>query len=135
MTTNRMGLTPEQAANTFTDAELEAMIAGNNPQSNVYRELLEYRKASKQPSISVQFKDGWPIPELVGLIVGAEKLPDGLHDFYTAPPLQAVAVPDEITFDDVVAIKSVEYSLSNTGITGYRDGWNDCIKSMRGDKK
>ena len=47
MTTNRMGLIPEQAANTFTDEQLESLAYGNNPQSNVYRELLAHRKASK----------------------------------------------------------------------------------------
>jgi hypothetical protein len=39
--------------NSFTDAELEMMSHGNNPQSNAYRELLEYRRNS--PVIP----DGW----------------------------------------------------------------------------
>ncbi len=40
-------------SNSFTDAELEMMSHGNNPQSNAYRELLEYRRNS--PAVP----DGW----------------------------------------------------------------------------
>lgn len=45
MIINRVGLTPEQSANTFTDADLEGMITGNNPLANAWRELLAHRKA------------------------------------------------------------------------------------------
>lgn len=51
------------------------------------RELLERRERDKQePVISVIFKDGWPIPETVGIVAGSEKLPDGAHEFYAAQP-------------------------------------------------
>lgn len=35
--------------NSFTDDELRAMITGNNPQSNAYRELLALREAQSKP--------------------------------------------------------------------------------------
>ena len=49
MTTNRMGLTPDQSANCFSDDELEMMQHENNPHSHAFRELLAYRKASMGP--------------------------------------------------------------------------------------
>ena len=49
MTTNRMGLTPDQSANCFSDDELEMMQHENNPRSHAFRELLAYRKASEEP--------------------------------------------------------------------------------------
>lgn len=96
MTSNRMGLTPEQSANTFTDEQLEFLVYGNNPQSNVYRELLAYRKASKKP---------------VGEIVAwGEKTPprQGINrkvdfrwlDFNVEPGTKLYAVPQHT--DDVV---------------------------------
>jgi hypothetical protein len=44
--TARIGLTPEQSANSFTDEELEGMSYGNNPQSIAYRELLAFRRSA-----------------------------------------------------------------------------------------
>lgn len=35
-------------ANSFTDEELEGMAHGDNPQANVYRELLAYRTGEKK---------------------------------------------------------------------------------------
>ncbi len=60
-------------------------------------DLLERRERDKQePVISVIFKDGWPIPETVGIVAGSDKLPDGVHEFYAAPQPAPVAQPEPI---------------------------------------
>ncbi|MDX6019057.1 hypothetical protein SIL08_01930 [Scandinavium sp. V105_16] len=43
-TTQRMGLTEEQSANSFSEDELSMLCFGNTKQENAYRELLAYRK-------------------------------------------------------------------------------------------
>lgn len=100
MTTNRMGLTPEQAANTFTDEQLESLAYGNNPQSNVYRELLAYRKASKE---TVAWTDEVELRSVekdgCGYLFKANPItphadPRRVIMLYAAPPLQAVTVPN-----------------------------------------
>ncbi|WP_233609261.1 hypothetical protein [Citrobacter sp. FDAARGOS_156] len=57
----------------------------NHPSSN---------ESSAEPSISVIYKDGWPEPNSVAPIAGADKLPDGVHEFYAAPP--APVVPETL---------------------------------------
>ena len=37
-------------------------------------------------------------------------------------------IPGKIHIDQVVDKVSVQYSLSNTGATGFRDGWNAHLK-------
>ncbi|HDG1693048.1 TPA: DUF551 domain-containing protein [Kluyvera georgiana] len=49
--------------NSFTDAELEMMAHGDNPQANAYRELLAFRRNSQ---------DGW--------IPVSERMPEGMTD-------------------------------------------------------
>lgn len=93
MTTNRMGLTPDQAANCFSDDELEMMQHENNPRSHAFRELLAYRKASKEPVADVV---AWNKP-------GEERTCDirwrrfdvAPGPLYEAPPIQAGTVPDD----------------------------------------
>lgn len=92
MTTNRMGLTPEQAANTFTDEQLESLAYGNNPQSNVYRELLAYRKASKEPVADVV---AWNKPgEERKCDIRLRRFDVAPGPLFAAPQLQTVKVPD-----------------------------------------
>jgi hypothetical protein len=67
------------------------------------------------PAISICIEDGWPKPNSATLIAGAERLPDGTYELYTAPPRHVV--PDEIEPDD-----------SNT--YDYVDGWNACRTAM-----
>lgn len=43
------GLTTEQRENSFTNEDLQSMIAGNNPHANLYREVLGYRETSRIP--------------------------------------------------------------------------------------
>lgn len=84
------GLEPcdyEETYSSITTGEIQAMA----------RELLERRERDKQePVISVIFKDGWPIPETVGIVAGSDKLPDGVHEFYAAPQPAPVAQPEPI---------------------------------------
>lgn len=116
MTTNRMGLTPDQSANCFSDDELEMMQHENNPRSHAFRELLAYRKTSEE---TVAFINGaWTIvyyrpPKEMGLKI-ADKL-------YAAPPLQAVTVPDKATWRDApVNSENVDWAA----------GWNACRAAM-----
>jgi hypothetical protein len=55
--TARIGLTPEQSANSFTDEELEGMSYGNNPQSIAYRELLAFRRSAVQVAVAGKAPD------------------------------------------------------------------------------
>lgn len=60
--------------NSFTDAELEMMARGDNPQANAYRELLEFRRNSPATP------DGWvmvPIDPTESMVIaGFESEPD-----------------------------------------------------------
>ncbi|EAR8162883.1 DUF551 domain-containing protein [Salmonella enterica] len=42
----------------------------------------------------------------------------------------APVVPDEMTMDEAVKILNVNFSLSNTGVTGYIAGYNSCRAAM-----
>ncbi|HGB3673851.1 TPA: hypothetical protein ACIVDA_001815 [Salmonella enterica subsp. enterica serovar Muenchen] len=44
-----------------------------------------------QPVISVIIKDGWPVENSTGIIVGAPELADGVHELYAAPQLTPAA--------------------------------------------
>ncbi|HFZ7939642.1 TPA: hypothetical protein ACIO7S_001459 [Salmonella enterica subsp. enterica serovar Birkenhead] len=44
-----------------------------------------------QPVISVIIKDGWPVENSVGIVVGAPELADGVHELYAAPQLTPAA--------------------------------------------
>ncbi|HEJ7993709.1 TPA: hypothetical protein SMI27_004417 [Serratia liquefaciens] len=104
-------LTTERLREIVEDGFLE-----HGDAKSMARELLANREA--QPVLNIQFKDGWPVPNSPGLVVGSEKLPDGFYDFYTAPP--APAVPDEMTGDGVLAMHDC----------GYIEGWNACRAAM-----
>ena len=100
MTTNRMGLTPDQSANCFSDDELEMMQHENNPRSHAFRELLAYRKASEEAVCYLTWHQGCRAPDdCEDYVVEAkpgDKSCDGSPAFpvYAAPPLQAGTVPD-----------------------------------------
>lgn len=103
MTTNRMGLTHEQAANTFTDDELEGMINGDAPLSNAWRELLAYRKASKEP---VADAVAWNKPgEERKCDIRWRRFDVAPGPLFAAPPLQAGTVPDEMTPEMMRAVQ------------------------------
>ncbi|EAC1131656.1 hypothetical protein DU258_16430 [Salmonella enterica subsp. enterica] len=78
-----------------------------------------------EPVISVIYKDGWPEPNSAAPIVGAAKLPDGVHEFYTAPP--APVVPDEKTDNDYVTDC---HGLPSQEDCAHQRGWNACRAAM-----
>ncbi|HHH2057069.1 TPA: hypothetical protein ACPZAW_000667 [Yersinia enterocolitica] len=47
-----------------------------------------------EPVINIKFKDGWPVPESVGVVDAGKKLADGYHDFYTTPQLNSPEIPE-----------------------------------------
>ncbi|MGP2409848.1 hypothetical protein V2A84_09540 [Yersinia sp. 2553 StPb PI] len=47
-----------------------------------------------EPVINIKFKDGWPVPESVGVVDSGQKLADGYHDFYTTPQLNSPEIPE-----------------------------------------
>lgn len=133
MTTNRMGLTPEQAANSLTDNDLENAInlANNDTLGNVFRELLAYRKASKEPVAWVRYcSDGTIDGPLMNYQV-EDCRKSTWTPLYAAPPLQAVTVPDAIE-PDYDVIKGIlptsnpdEYACCIAA-----DMWNACRNAM-----
>ena len=123
MTTNRMGLTPEQSANTFTDEQLESLVYGNNPQSNVYRELLAWRKVSKKP-VGEVVAWGEKIPARQGINrrvdfrwLDIDVMPG--TKLYATPQLHAVTVPDEVTFEQA---RLMAYGL--TPAEAFQKAWS-----------
>lgn len=104
MTTNRMGLTPEQSGDSLTNGDLENAIglANNSTLANVFRELLAYRKAGGEP---VGYTSEANITNLTGRnleFFSKDKsiYRDPIALFRAAPPLQAVRVPDSQTDDE-----------------------------------
>ena len=111
----------------------------------VVLELLARREASKEPLMYTVTFDG-QIEEIGGDCQSFkredcqqyiewlcdEDNQDGyaVTPLFSAPPLQAVTVPDGVEIDDIIKVVDVKYSLSNTGVTGYRDGWNACRAAM-----
>lgn len=98
MSTITRGFTTEQLLSDIEHAEEKAetlcgACAEDHARLAWYMRMLLAATDSK-PVTSVIFKDGWPIPETLGIVAGSEKLPDGTHEFYAAPPAP-VAVPDE----------------------------------------
>ena len=47
-----------------------------------------------EPVISININDGWPEPNSAAPVVGAERLSNGVHELYTAPPVPVV--PEEM---------------------------------------
>jgi len=90
----------------------------------------ERRERDKQePVISVIFKDGWPIPETVGIVAGSEKLPDGAHEFYAAPPAPpAPVVPGCLANAFIAAIEKEQNRLHDDD---YLMDSRDCIDVIR----
>lgn len=135
MNTNRMGLTPEQSANSFTDDDLRSMITGNNTQSNAWRELLAYREASKEPFMyGIVEPDGSAYMDecCVGTSVSSidfvvyglnQDLDEGETEYqiiplYAAPPIQAVTVPDGLTMsrDELNLLRQWFNSMEDTNL-------------------
>lgn len=120
MNTNRMGLEQtlsderlEQISNEAVSAERIAMA----------RELLAYRKASKEP---VGYVDSRPAAH-GGISWAANRLAlDRGTKLYAAPPLQAVTVPDELlsSMEEVIRISDREHeawSRAKANIKHFRD--------------
>lgn len=61
-----------------------------------------------EPAISFNIKDGWPEPNSAAPVVGAERLSDGVHELYTAPPATEITVR-ELT----MWVKRLAHSLRN----------------------
>lgn len=59
-------------------------------------ELQQYRKAAVNPVLNMQFKNGWPVEDTIGVLVDALALPDGYHNLYAAPQLPADAERAEL---------------------------------------
>jgi hypothetical protein len=138
MTTNRMVLTPEQQRQSYTDEELDMLAdSGNNPQSNLAREVIAHRKASKEP-IGVTDMAGIEClkrgemanimpPDYKGVDVGDEVF------IYAAPPLQAVTLPPEFHSEHGVvvqlekvmaalAVHEIKYERRHQKVVGLRAG-------------
>lgn len=135
MTTNRMGLTPEQAANTFTDEQLESLVYGNNPKSNAYRELLAYRKSSREPIGEVilgEYDDTGSHPDARFVCLHPQANWDNFTNgfkLFAAPPL-AVTVP---TFDEW--IKSTGDNPLGWVRGAMRESYDACLDAiLKGNK-
>lgn len=117
----------------FTVEEIEEIISScqqeihNTPTSDEFpvspRVLLSLARialAAKraEPVINIKFKDGWPVPESVGVVDGGQKLADGYHDFYTTPQLNSqfplsrwINCIDQMPEDDTLCLGADEYGV------------------------
>lgn len=119
MTTNRMGL--EQA---LSDERLELFIRQpldngltRGEQMELVRELLAYRKASSDPVADVV---AWNKPgEERKCDIRWRRFDVAPGPLFTAPPLQAVTVPDEVTFEQAMLMA---YGL--TPAEAFQKAWN-----------
>lgn len=41
---------------------------------------------------------------------------------------------EEMTMDNAIKRRSADWSVSNTGLTGYIEGYNDCLQDHRDEK-
>ncbi|WP_350362500.1 hypothetical protein [Enterobacter hormaechei] len=85
-----------------------------------------------EPAISINIKDGWPEPNSATPVVGVERLSDGVHELYTAPP--APTVPDKITSANAPEVFEIAAEAERLGLRGayasYAVGWNACRAAM-----
>lgn len=120
MTTNRMGL--EQ---TLSDERLEDLAKGQyffargayEEAQSMARELLAYRKASKDPVADVV---AWNKPgEERKCDIRWRRFDVAPGPLFEAPPLQSVTVQDEVTFDQAMLMA---YGL--TPAEAFQKAWN-----------
>ncbi|RTM81488.1 DUF551 domain-containing protein [Enterobacter hormaechei] len=85
-----------------------------------------------EPAISINIKDGWPEPNSATPVVGVERLSDGVHELYTAPPAQTA--PDKITSANAPEVFEIAAEAERLGLRGayasYAVGWNACRAAM-----
>ncbi|CNI60737.1 hypothetical protein [Yersinia bercovieri] len=81
----------EEIRNSFLDR-----IQESAPSLEEVFALIDIALAAKraEPVINIKFKDGWPVPESVGVVDAGKKLADGYHDFYTTPQLNSPEIPE-----------------------------------------
>ena len=94
---NYIGLTPEQAANTFTNEQLEGLIHGNNPVSNLARELLARRKLDGKPFGYYSPKAATMLEHLGYMTISAAPLVDSDQPLYTTPQ----PLPETLDIDSI----------------------------------
>ncbi|HDM8285425.1 TPA: DUF551 domain-containing protein [Yersinia enterocolitica] len=80
----------------FTVEQLTEFIESDHAQCGDIAALARIALAAKraEPVINIKFKDGWPVPESVGVVDAGKKLADGYHDFYTTPQLNSPEIPE-----------------------------------------
>ncbi|HDW8040596.1 TPA: hypothetical protein RM800_000577 [Yersinia enterocolitica] len=80
----------------FTVEQLTEFIESDHAQCGDVSALARIALAAKRagPVINIKFKDGWPVPESVGVVDAGKKLADGYHDFYTTPQLNSPEIPE-----------------------------------------
>lgn len=105
---NYIGLTPEQAANTFTNEQLESLVYGNNPQSNVYRELLARRKLDGKPFGYYSPKAAAILSERGYMNISADPLLNSDQPLYTTPQ----PLPETLDIDSI-ALEAAQMVMSD----------------------
>lgn len=80
----------------FTVKQLNDFIKSDHAQCGDVAALARIALAAKmaEPVINIKFKDGWPVPESVGVVDAGKTLADGYHDFYATPQLNSPEIPD-----------------------------------------
>lgn len=136
---------------TFTKEQLTRIIETDHVQCGDASALARMALAGMEtePVISVIFKDGWAIVETVGVVAGSEKLPDGVHEFYTAPqPLttseraelenyrnaQQVVPSDGAIFEAAIDVcresDSIDEHAWNHGVLAVMSAFSNCRAAM-----
>lgn len=127
MTTNRMGL--EQS--TLSDGELTVITDTDHVQCGdaaaMARELLAYRKASREPVADVI---AWSHPtEERTCDIRWRRFDVEPGSLFTAPPLRAVTVPDEMTIRDACKFVQDMRIFDDVSVIVMRT-WNACRAAM-----
>ncbi|EOZ4763764.1 TPA: DUF551 domain-containing protein [Enterobacter hormaechei] len=129
-------LTKEWLLKTIAELEEErdATPGAVNEDAVMALEAMKLALASleAEPAISINIKDGWPEPNSATPVVGVERLSDGVHELYTAPP--APTVPDKITSANAPEVFEIAAEAERLGLRGayasYAVGWNACRAAM-----
>ncbi|HAS9375196.1 TPA: DUF551 domain-containing protein [Enterobacter hormaechei] len=129
-------LTKEWLLKTIAELEEErdATPGAVNEDAVMALEAMKLALASleAEPAISINIKDGWPEPNSATPVVGVERLSDGVHELYTAPP--APTVPDKITSANAAEVFEIAAEAEHLGLRGayasYAVGWNACRAAM-----
>ncbi|EKN3879410.1 hypothetical protein RSE69_004016 [Yersinia enterocolitica] len=78
----------------FTVERLEELSTKENIPEVAALARIALAAKRAEPVINIKFKDGWPVPESVGVVDAGKKLADGYHDFYTTPQLNSPEIPE-----------------------------------------